>query len=232
VQRGALVEKYIYLIRNAERQGRGRFNSAVLDDLVPRLLDLGPDRLKVSLTEVAPPRVTLLPLKRDALALISVWGVEHGLERWQASLASTGAQVAGYRVTESVPVACERYWCDGEASPGAVLLTLMTKNAALTREQFMAEWFGKHTPLALEVHPLWNYIRNVVDCALNDGCAAFDGIVEEHFRTLSDITNPARFFGGRVRMFRNMVRVGRHASRFLDLSATENYILTEYHICS
>ena len=111
-------------------------------------------------------------------------------------------------------------------------MTLMKKNAELSYEQFMKEWFGHHTPMAIRIHPLWNYIRNVVESPISDDSPPFDGIVEEHFRSLRDITNPVRFFGGVVKMLPNMLKVGLHSNKFLDLSATENYLLTEFHIRS
>jgi len=41
-----------------------------------------------------------------------------------------------------------------------------------------------------------------------------------------------RYFGGALKMIPNMIKVGLHANKFLDLSAVENYLLTEYHILS
>ena len=227
------MAKYIFVIRSPQQLERDAFKSRILNELVPRLLEFDPEKLKISLTETKQPRFTILPLKATGLALVSVWGnLADAIERWQAEMASIGGSVAGYQVTESTPVAYEKDWEDGNASPGAVLLTLMKKNAKLSYEQFMNEWFGHHTPMALRIHPLWNYIRNVVESTITGDSPPFDGIVEEHFRSLRDITNPARFFGGVFKMFPNMLKVGLHSNKFLDLSATENYLLTEFHIRS
>ena len=227
------MAKYIFLVRSPELLERKIFKSRIFDKLVPGLLDLDPEKLKISLTEIERPRLTILPLKATGLALVSVWGELDGdIERWQAEMTSISGGVVGYRVTESTPVAYEKDWEDGNASPGTVLLTLMKKNAKLSYEQFMDEWFGHHTPMALRIHPLWNYTRNVVESVVIEDSPPFDGIVEEHFRSLGDITNPARFFGGAFRMLPNMLKVYRHANKFLEISATENYLLTEYHIRS
>lgn len=227
------MPKYIYLIRSPEPLERDTFKSRILNEIVPQLVQLNPEKLKVSVTEFAPPRFTILPLKSTGLALVSVWGdFADASGDWWREIAGMGGSIAGYRVTESTPVAYDKTWDDGDASPGAVLLTLMKKNAKLSYEQFMNEWFGHHTPMAIRIHPLWNYIRNVVESTIYDDSPPFDGIVEEHFRSLRDITNPARFFGGVVKMLPNMTQVGLHSNKFLDLSATENYILTEFHIRS
>lgn len=227
------MPKYIYLIRSPESLERDAFKSRIFNDIVPQFLQLNPEKLKVSITEFAPPRFTILPLKATSLALVSVWGdFAAAIGDWRSEMASIGGSVAGYQVTESTPVAYEKDWEDGNASPGAVLLTLMKKNAKLSYEQFMNEWFGHHTPMAIRIHPLWNYIRNVVESTITEDSPPFDGIVEEHFRSLRDITNPARFFGGVFKMLPNMSKVGLHSNKFLDLSATENYLLTEFHIRS
>ena len=227
------MAKYIFLVRSPELLERKIFKSRIFDKLVPGLLDLDPEKLKISLTETERPRLTILPLKATGLALVSVWGELDGdIERWQAEMTSISGGVTGYRVTESTPVAYEKDWEDGNVSPGTVLLTLMKKNAKLSYEQFMDEWFGHHTPMAIRIHPLWNYTRNVVESVVIEDSPPFDGIVEEHFRSLGDITNPARIFGGAFRMLSNMLKVYRHANKFLEISATENYLLTEYHIRS
>ena len=227
------MAKYIFLIRSPEQLEPLAFRSEVFDRLVPQLLRLNPEKLKVDLTEVSPPRLAVVPFKRSGLAMVSVWdNLADRAQQWQAEMAGIGPNVAGYEVTESTPLAYKKDWDDGKTSPGAVMLTLMRKNPALRREQFMEEWFGHHTPMAMRIHPLWNYIRNVVEKAVIEGSPPMDGIVEEHCRSLRDITNPARYFGGPLRMLPNMVRVGLHASKFLQISAVENYLVTEYHIRS
>jgi hypothetical protein len=228
-----MMAKYIFFVRSPESLERKVFRSRMVDELVHRLLELDPERLKVSLTETGRPRLTVLPLRATGLAMVSVWGeLDGAIERWKAEMESTGGRVEGYRVTESQPVCYERDWEDGCASPGMVLLTLMKKNDRLSYEQFMDEWFGHHTPMALRIHPLWSYTRNVVDSAVIQDSPPFDGIVEEHFRSLRDVTNPVRFFGGAFRMLPNMLKVYRHSKKFLEISAIENYLVTEYHIRS
>jgi hypothetical protein len=228
-----MMAKYIFLVRSPESLGGKVFRSRIVDGLMNRLLDLDPERLKVSLTETGRPRLTVLPLKATGLAMVSVWGeLDGAIERWKDEMISTGGRVEGYRVTESQPVSYEKDWEDGCASPGVVLLTLMRKNAGLNYEQFMDEWFGHHTPMALRIHPLWSYTRNVVDSVVTQDSPPFDGIVEEHFHSLQDVINPVRFFGGAFRMLPNMLKVYRHSNKFLEISAIENYLVIEYHIRS
>jgi hypothetical protein len=230
---GGDMEKQIYLFRTPEHWEPQAFKRQIFEQLLPWLLQSNPQKLKVSLTESRPPRLTVLPLKRCGLAMISVWGGTSSTDHsWHGNMASLGLTVEGYRVSESVPVAYNRDWPDGTPSPGVVMLTLMKKNSSLTQSRFMEEWFGRHTPMAMRIHPLWNYTRNVVEGTVLEGSSHLDGIVEEHFRRLKDVTNPTCFFGGALNTFPNMCRVGLHANKFLEVSAVENYILTEYHIRS
>jgi hypothetical protein len=227
------MAKKIYLIRSPQEREFHMFEAQIFDKLVPKLLQLNPEKLKVSITGFKRPRFTILPLKSTGLAMISVWGELADCDKYiHEEMADSSENVAGYQVAESIPVAYEKVWDDVTASPGAVLLTLMKKNTNLNYEQFMSEWFGHHTPMALKIHPLWNYIRNVVESSLIAGSPSFDGIVEEHFRSLGDITNPVRFFGGAFKMCPNIYKVWRHSNKFLELSATENYLMREYHIRS
>jgi hypothetical protein len=221
-------------MRPAEQIDLPAFKSQVFDRLVPRLLQLNPEKLKVDITEPKRPKISVLPLKKRPLVMISVWDSSaERVEQWRAELAVSNWKVAGYQVTESTPKAYAKNWDDGQASPGIVMLTLMRKNNRLSYEQFMKEWFEHHTPnVALKVHPLWNYIRNVVDSVVVEGSPPLDGIVEEHCLKRGDVTNPVRYFGGALKMIPNMIKVGMHANKFLDISAVENYLLTEYHIRS
>ncbi|HXX48826.1 MAG TPA: EthD domain-containing protein, partial [Myxococcota bacterium] len=104
--------------------------------------------------------------------------------------------------------------------------------ARLGREEFIARWHGSHTPLSLEVHPLWRYVRNAVARPLSAGAPPYAGIVEEHVRELADLTDPARFYGGAERMAANMRRILEDARSFLDLERVASVVTSEYILSS
>jgi hypothetical protein len=220
--------KLQYLLRGPATEGAKAFRERALG-AGARLLAAGPARLKLTYTEENPPRLTMMPFRKDRLALVSVWdeGVpEAVVARWNALLATEGAS-AGYRVDESVPRAYARDWPDGRDTPGGSMLTMLHRRTGLSDEEFLRRWHEGHSPMALAIHPLWNYVRNVVAYPVLAASPPVDGFVEEQFRTRAELLDPTRMFGGWLRMLPNMLRVYRDVSGFLDLAAIENYLVTE-----
>ena len=171
----------------------------------------------------------MFPFRREPVALLSLWG-EGEPGSLAGLLGGYGESVSGYGVEESVPVGNHRDWPDGQPTPGEGLLTLFRKRPDLDHAAFIRRWHGGHTPLTLEVHPVWAYIRNVVQRISVPGSPRLDGIVEEHFRRSGDLLNPARFFGGPLRMLPNMLRVWLDIRRWMDLEAIQTYLVTEVHL--
>ena len=117
-----------------------------------------------------------------------------------------------------------RSWRDGEPTPGAKQVTLLRRKPDLSQDEFLRRWHDVHTPLALEVHPLWAYNRNVVKLALTPQAPAYDGIVELIFREVRDLVEPMRFFGGKPE---NIQRIVEDVKGWLDFEAVEYYAMRE-----
>lgn len=216
--------KHLFFVKTAA--DRATFVERVLVDVAPRLPPLATGTIKVGTTSLANPRRSFIPLRRESLAMVSAWG-DVDVAAMRAELGSLGDEVFGYRVEESYPRRYERDWADGVTSPGEVLLTLLVPSPKLSREAFMHEWHGRHTPKALRIHPMWSYARNVMLEQATEGAPDFAGVVEEHYRSLGEILSPVRFFGGPLRFIPQMAEVALHTNHFLDLRRTENYLLRE-----
>jgi hypothetical protein len=206
-------------------------------EVVPTLKAAGPARLTVHLTETPPPRWSLVPFRQRPVTLVSVVvpaesasDPQTAVAPWLDLLAPLGGEQAAYRVTESTPVRCPRAWPLGARTPGVGLLALLRRHPALPYADFLREWHGRHTPMSLDIHPLRHYERNVVDEPLTPGAPPYEGIVTEHFDPPADLLNPVRLFGGPLRMVPNMLRVGLHIRRFLDLPRLDNHLVTEYRL--
>lgn len=223
------MAKLQYLIRPASKPSLSLFRERVLEQLVPEVLALGPGRLAVHVTVDDPPRLAVIPFKRRPLALVSIWHDAPDSRDWYLPLSRFG-RVSGYRVEESLPLDYQRDWPDGTPTPGVGLLTLFSRRRGLDQQAFIRAWHGSHTPLSLEIHPMWRYERNVVQGVALEGSPPIDAIVAEHFRRRSDLLDPVRFFGGARRMVPNMARVALDIRRFIHLPGMENYLVSEHRL--
>jgi hypothetical protein len=222
------VVKLQYLLRAPASEPAAAFGARALR-CGERLLAHGPARLKLTYTCEEGPRLSVVPYRRDRVALVSVWDEAEpaaATARWRARLRDEGA-AAGYCVEESLPRAYARDWPDGRDTPGLGMLTLLHRKRGLSDEEFLRRWHDGHSHLALEVHPLWCYVRNVILADALDGSPPLCGVVEEQFRTRRELLAPPALFGGWLRMLPNMGRVLGDVLGFLDLRALENYLVTE-----
>jgi hypothetical protein len=163
------------------------------------------------------------------MAAISIYRNSHEpVEKLRQAEGFCGA----YRVTEALPVAYQKKWKDGETTPGACLLTLFSRKKNMVYGTFIHRWHNGHTPLSLRIHPLWNYVRNVVNEVLFEDSPWFDGIVEEQVKKAGDLLNPFRFFGNPVIIIPRMLMVYADTKSFIDYSSMEIYLAAEYHIKS
>jgi hypothetical protein len=222
------MQKHLYLAWADEGVSRREFSDRVREAAIPALLDLGAPRVKATVAEADPPRLAVIPYARRPAALFSIEGDPPPAPAACAeALGPLGGRLAGYRVDEAVPRRYARDWPDGQPTPGVGLLTIFRRPRGVDDSTFFRRWHGGHTALTFTVHPLWNYVRNVVLAPLLDGSPRLDAIVEEHFRERRDLTNPVRFFGGPRAMVPNMIRVGLDIRGFIDPASLESYFVTE-----
>ncbi len=195
-----------------------------------KLLALGPVKLQLTVTDAPPPKLSLFPFKREPIAIFNVYADDPA--PFTDALSGEAKSVSGYAVDEAYPVAYDKAWGDGEPTPSPILLTMLQKKAGVSEDEYIDRWHYGHTPLSLEVHPLWYYQRNVIVDAITEGAAHSDGIVLEACPTRGDLLNPTRFFGGTLKMVPNMLRVANDINGFLDMKKTETFYATEYHLRS
>ncbi len=223
------MEKLMLLVREVVPDSYEAFKSKT-DALCRRiLLQHDPMALSYTITVRASPLLSVIPFRKDKIAVISIF------TRYQATdiaKEDMPGMAGAYLVEEALPVSYDKNWRDGQPTPGVCLLTLFRKKAGIDHADFLSRWHNGHTPLSLKIHPLWHYNRNVVLKSLGGDTNPFDGVVEEHFRSPSELLNPFRFFGGPLSMAKNMLAVYRDVRSFLDYSTIETYYCSEYHIKS
>jgi hypothetical protein len=200
----------------------------------PELLALEPHALTVNVVDPAIDMSATVTVPDQGVgATVGLW-IDSLDDRgpYESVLGVAAGRVAGYLVTESVPLAYEaRTWPDGERSPGVKQITMFDKRADIDDARFFARWHGSHTPLTFEVHPLCLYVRHAVARAVTDHAPPWRGIVEEGLREVEDLTDPTRYFsagGSPDTLEHNVKRVIDDVSSFLDLGSVESYPTAEY----
>ena len=220
--------KDIYLIRGGKSESYEDFKYRVLKKahLISDLFE----GIKFTITEKAPPSMSVIPFRKSKIAAISVY--YNSKRKPEQSLLDLDRFAGAYKVTEALPVAYKKDWKDGEVTPGVCMLTLFRKKKKIDYDTFINRWHNGHTPLSLKIHPLWHYNRNVVDQSLVNDSEEFDGIVEEHCRTKSELFNPFKFFGNPLIIIPRMIQVYFDVRSFLDYKSIEPYLVSEYCIKS
>jgi hypothetical protein len=219
--------KTLLVLRARNAEPSSRFD----DDVTTRVRELlagahALEELVLHTTCAPPPRLALVPFRREALAMLGVRGSPESIATTAAALRPLGT-IERHLVTQSTPRARQRAWALGEQTPGVCLITSFRKKRGLDHAAFVREWHEHHTPLALETHPLAGYVRNAVHETHGAPAPAWDGIVLESFASPDDLLHPLRFFGGGVSALRGMWRVATHVPRFLDLGTLENHLVRE-----
>lgn len=221
------MNKAIYLLRGSIDESYSSFRERIRNASTRISLELLPQSLWFTITESPPPAISVIPFSKGKLAAISIVG---RLQTPIDLLISEPGFSGAYYVDEALPVSYSRSWEAGTVTPGVCLLTLFRRKNGLDYKTFLHRWHYSHTPLSLRIHPLWHYNRNVVTKPLAPDSEPWEGIVEEHMKTRSDLLNPFRFFGNPLVIVPRMIEVYRDTRSFLDYKTIEPYFVQEYYI--
>lgn len=223
------MTKDIYLINGIADESYEQFSTRILFLAESLKNQKEIDRLSVTFTSNPPPIISIIPFKNKKIAAISVYPNKIYSRN---SIVNEPGFFGAYEVNEALPVAYKKDWPDKQVTPGACLLTLFRQKKGISYDTFINRWHNGHTPLSLKIHPLWHYNRNVVKEKITNLSYEWNGIVEEHTRTKTELLNPLKFFGNPFTMIYNMARVYFDTQSFLDYKTIETYLVTEIHIKS
>jgi hypothetical protein len=111
-------------------------------------------------------------------------------------------------------------------------VTLLERPKRIPRDEWIRRWHGTMSPVSEEIQPRTRYVRNLVLEALTPGAPPFEGIVEECWPSPGYVTNPFLFYGARNvwQLARNMIRILRAVTSFLDLRRIRAVMMSEYFI--
>jgi hypothetical protein len=223
------MNKEIYLIGGRDAETYATFRDRMVAVAAEAVLVYHPEKSWITLTESPPPALSVIPFKRGKLAAITVFRRKDDLQPYKLLTEMDGFRFAS-RVEEAIPVAYDKKWPDGTATPGICLLTLFRPGSGISQETFIDRWHNSHTPLSLRIHPLWHYNRNVVTETLAGTEPTWGGIVEEHFIQRSHLLNPFKFFGNPLVIIPRMMEVYKDTKSFLDYRTIETWLVREYHM--
>jgi len=222
------MRKEIYLIKGASEETYQSFSERIIK-LAKSISRKDQAQIKITYTAEAPPKISIIPFKKNKLAAISI--IKSSTEPEESLIMDKGF-LGAYIVEEAIPVSYKKEWKDMEITPGICLLTFFKQKKGIPYETFLDRWHNSHTPLSLKIHPLWHYNRNVVIKTLTEDSSSWDGIVDEHMRTKSELLNPFKFFGNPLVIIPRMIHVYTDTKSFLDYKTIEPYLTREMYIKS
>ena len=222
--------RYVFALYRPHGAHLDAFRAGLLGATKDAILKLEPSALSIDVALPAEMGGFGLNAKRDSddarlSAIVSAtFGDPAKALELRGLLDPTATYVDGYAVTQDVPRDYERDWELGEVSPGVRQVTLLRPKPGLEYAEFLEHWHGTHGPLALEIHPIWRYDRNVIDKALNADAAPIAGFVALHFRELEDAIETDRLYGGDEA---NVKRIQEDVASFIDMKTIVVVLMEE-----
>lgn len=228
------MEKLCYVLWKPAAMTGDTFRDALLDDVVPSLLAGGVRGLSLLTADgdaesVARARMTRMD---DPIAgMLSAWLDSVDDRRSiETALAPHARRVAGYLVTESVPLRNTTHRAPiGSRTRGITMLALLEKPERLAMHDWLALWHDQHSPLAIEIQCTFRYVRNVVARALTPEAPPWLGLVEEAFPD-GAVTDLERWYdavGDPAKLRERLGQMVASVQRFLDLDRVETHPMSE-----
>jgi hypothetical protein len=194
------MEKVIFVVRAESGAGGGddAWCAGLRGPVAAELLDLGLPGLTVNVKDAAvrDSLMTLSTFDPPVDAIVSVWTQQaYGpqLSAAAAVLRAVAADVFGYLVTESVPLAPPETE-PGSRTSGLANIALLRRPVELDEATWRHRWQIDHTPVAIETQDTFGYIQNAVVRPVTPGAPELAAIVEELFPDAA-IGDLKAFFG-------------------------------------
>ena len=242
------MEKLVYLLWGRPDPAAGdQLREQLLREVAPALLGLGANALTVNVHDSraaeAPSPVPAPDGEAAHVAQVSVWVDSYDRRgAMEPALATTGLQVSGYLVTESLyddygttVHASPRWWPDGEPSPGVLTVALIHQPDGLEYDEWIKRWHGTQSPVSAELQPRTRYVRNEVVRALSPDAPTVDGVVEEGWPSAQHVADPMLFFnadGDPQRRDEHVGQMMESVQACLDLTRLRSTTMTEHFVKS
>jgi hypothetical protein len=232
------VEKVLYCV--ADDGGSTEARRAVLvEEVGPRLRALGAHAVSVAVADAdvaSAQHLRIAMSDAPAVAVVSVWvpsATDHLRAPFDDAVAAVGGAVAAYLVTESVPLANERYpVAPGGRWPGMAQVAFLRRPADLDEETWRHRWLDLHTQVAIDTQDTFSYVQQPVVRVLTPGAEPWDAIVEECFPPEA-MTSPHAFFaavGDDERLAAHQQAMFESVQGFIDLGRIDVLPTSRYDL--
>ena len=217
----------MYVLWRAETDSVEAFADRLTHDVADALLALDVRGLQINVADdaVTPAVIRIKELDPQMEAVVSVWldtVMDAARQPVDEVLTVATARLAGYLVTESVPLPNTTRGAPlGTRTDGFANIAFLRRPERLSVAEWLDAWQNGQTPVAIETQSTFGYTQNVVVRPVTIDAPRFDGIVEELFPPEA-MTDLHAFFdatGDDDKLARNMARMGESTARF---GATEN----------
>jgi len=217
----------VYVLWRAETDSVEAFADRLTHDVADALLALDVRGLQINVGDdaVTPAVIRIKELDPQMEAVVSVWldtVMDAARQPVDEVLTLATARLAGYLVTESVPLPNTTRGAPlGTRTDGFANIAFLRRPERLSVAEWLDAWQNGQTPVAIETQSTFGYTQNVVVRPVTIDAPRFDGIVEELFPPEA-MTDLHAFFdatGDDDKLARNMARMGESTARF---GATEN----------
>ncbi len=229
------MEKLVYLLFETSDKAGATLRADLLA-AADRLATLGASDIVVNVNDddvTDGSGVTLGTLDPPIRAMVSFW-MNNSDDRGAAEklLSANARGIAGYLVTESVPIInTTQPSAPSARMPGVNMVTCIRKLETISRDDFFRIWYRDHKLVAQQTQSTFGYIRNTVVRPLTNAAPPFDGIVEEFF-PVEALSNPKVWFAASsdAELEQNQKTMFESVRRFLDLSGIESHATSRYQL--
>ncbi len=229
------MEKLIYVVWKRAAQSIESFREEMLGGVAAGLEDLGVRGLSVNLADEMAKYAQGMRITRitePPSGTVSIW-LDTALDRdpIHRLIEAACQRLAGYLVLESVPLSNTAHVVPpGQRTPGITMVAFLEKPDAMLHDDWLEQWQGRHTRVAIETQSTFFYIQNLIVRAVTRDAPPWSAIVEEGFPAEAPI-DPAVFFaaeGSREKLEENRRRLLESCGKFIDFARLESHPMSSY----
>ena len=232
------MEKVVYALWRPPRTTIDELSDQLRGEVAEELLRLGARGVQVNVADdaVAGAVIRLVETDPQMEAVVSVWldtAIDVRRRPLDAVLSEAASHVAGYLVTESVPMPNTAHPAQpGERTYGFANLAFLRRPPSLPYDEWLGLWQNHHTQVAIDTQSTFGYVQNAVVRPVTPDAPAVDAIVEELFppEALTDLHTFFDAAGDDDKLARNMAAMNDSTTRFganqsVDVVPTSRYVI-------